>query len=106
MNSRMRSVLRALEAVLRGDLRARDLFRHGASIASSRVTRALRERCGTVSTILDVGANVGQFALAATTRFPNAVIHSFEPVPDVADRLRRNVEGARAITAHGAALGA
>ena len=106
MKSQMRSVLRALDAVLRGDMRARDLFGHGASIASSRVTRALRERCGPVATILDVGANIGQFALAARTRFPDAVIHSFEPVPDVAETLRRNVEGARAITVHGAALGA
>jgi len=106
MKSQVRSVLRALDAVLRGDLRARDLFGHGASIASSRVARELRERCGPVATILDVGANVGQFALAATARFPDAVIHSFEPVPDVADTLRRNVEGARAITVHGAALGA
>jgi FkbM family methyltransferase len=106
MKSQMRSVLRAFDAVLRGDLRARDLVGHGASIASSRVTRALRERCGPVATILDVGANVGQFALAATARFPDAVIHSFEPVQDVADTLRRNVEGAPAITVHGVALGA
>jgi FkbM family methyltransferase len=106
MKSQMRSVLRALDAVLRGDLRARELFGHGASIASSRVTRALRERCGPVATILDVGANVGQFALAATTRFPDAAVHSFEPVPDVADTLRRNVQPVRAITVHCAALGA
>lgn len=106
MKSQLRSILRALDAVLRGDLRARDLFGPGASVASSRVTRALRERCGSIATILDVGANVGQFALAATTRFPDAVIHSFEPVPDVAETLRRNVEGARAITVHSAALGA
>ncbi len=69
------------------------------------MTRALRERCGPVKTILDVGANVGQFALAATARFPDAVIHSFEPVPDVADTLRRNVEGVPAITVHSTALG-
>src|SRR5437867_4670203 len=106
MKLQVRSVLRALDAVLRGDLRVRDLFGQGASLASSRVTRALRERCGPVATILDVGANVGQFALAATAHFPDAVIHSFEPVPDVADTLRRNTEGARAITVHRVALGA
>ena len=106
MKAQVRSALRALDAVLRGDLRARDLFRHGASIASSRVTRALRERCGPVRTFVDVGANVGQFALAATARFPDALIHSFEPVPDVADILHRNVERARAITVHRTALGA
>src|SRR5439155_10543024 len=106
MRARLRSALRALDAVLRGDLRWRDLVTRGASVASSRVTRALRERCGPIATILDVGANVGQFALAATARFPNAVIHSFEPVPDVAATLRRNVKGVRAVTVHGIALGA
>ena len=105
MRARVRSVLRALDAVLRGDLRARDLVSPRASVASSRVTRALRERCGPVATILDVGANVGQFALAATDRFPDALIHSFEPVPDVAATLQRNVKGVPAITVHRVALG-
>lgn len=30
--------------------------------------------------LLDVGANVGEWSLAAAARFPRAVIHSFEPV--------------------------
>jgi FkbM family methyltransferase len=32
-----------------------------------------------VSTILDVGSNVGLFSLAARLRFPNAKIHAYEP---------------------------
>lgn len=32
-----------------------------------------------VRTVLDIGANVGLFALAARNAFPEAVIHSYEP---------------------------
>jgi len=36
----------------------------------------------TFRTIVDVGANVGQFALFALKRFPKATIYSFEPLED------------------------
>jgi FkbM family methyltransferase len=38
--------------------------------------------------VLDVGANVGQFASVARHRWPHARIVSFEPLPDAAQRLR------------------
>ena len=34
--------------------------------------------------ILDVGANVGLFSLAARLNFPQAVIHAYEPNPNLA----------------------
>lgn len=40
-------------------------------------------------TIFDVGANRGQFALAAAWRFPGAKIVSFEPLPAAVGRLRK-----------------
>ncbi len=43
-----------------------------------------------VETILDVGANVGQFALAAARHYPEATIYSFEPLPDVFEELKAN----------------
>lgn len=42
---------------------------------------------GEVRTVLDVGANVGQFALVARKLFPAARILSFEPFPASAERL-------------------
>lgn len=39
-------------------------------------------------TILDVGANTGQFAVSAAKRFPQAAIHSFEPLPECYAKLR------------------
>jgi FkbM family methyltransferase len=44
-------------------------------------------------TVLDVGANTGQFAVASSKLFPGARVHSFEPVPECVDELRENVSG-------------
>lgn len=41
-----------------------------------------------LAAVLDVGANVGQFALVARHVFPAARITSFEPLPGAADKLR------------------
>ncbi len=45
-----------------------------------------------LATILDVGANTGQFALAAHAVHPKAVIHSFEPIPEVFAVLRNRFQ--------------
>lgn len=41
-------------------------------------------------TILDIGANVGSFALWASLRWPGSTIHSFEPHPGTFAYLKRN----------------
>jgi FkbM family methyltransferase len=41
-----------------------------------------------IRTILDVGANVGQFATLAHAVFPSARIFSFEPLPDCFEELK------------------
>lgn len=43
--------------------------------------------------ILDVGANVGQSVTRYRWLFPNAVIHSFEPVPEAFEQLRQSASG-------------
>ncbi len=40
------------------------------------------------ATVLDIGGNVGIFALAARKAFPGAVIHSYEPNPNLEKYLR------------------
>jgi FkbM family methyltransferase len=42
--------------------------------------------------VLDVGANIGVFSLAAAKRFPGAAIYAFEPNPDAYSRLVRNLD--------------
>lgn len=44
-------------------------------------------------TILDIGANVGSFALWALRRWPGSVVHSYEANPDTFELLQRNTRG-------------
>jgi FkbM family methyltransferase len=46
---------------------------------------------GTELTILDIGANVGAFALWANLRWPRSTIHAYEPGPGTFAILERNV---------------
>lgn len=43
---------------------------------------------GSISSVIDVGANVGQFAVVARRCFPAATIVSFEPLPGPRKRLQ------------------
>ncbi|WP_276132856.1 FkbM family methyltransferase [Polluticoccus soli] len=45
------------------------------------------------NTIIDVGANEGQFAMKMRKFFPAATIISFEPIPEVFDKLNANFAG-------------
>lgn len=56
----------------------------------------LRARRGCYRTILDVGANVGAFSLAARIANPDAIIHAYEPNPALEPYLAVNCEAARA----------
>ena len=39
-----------------------------------------------VKTVLDIGANVGRFAITARKLFPDAHIYAFEPLPDCLEK--------------------
>lgn len=56
-------------------------------------------------TVLDVGANVGQFAVAAAKLWPESRIHSFEPVPECAEELKGNASKLRNVSVYPFALG-
>ena len=57
------------------------------------------------NTVVDVGANRGQFALAARHNFPNAQIFSFEPLEEPANMFRQIFALDNAVTLHSAAIG-
>jgi FkbM family methyltransferase len=42
--------------------------------------------------VLDVGANAGIYSLAALAVQPHAVVHAFEPTPEIAARLRATAD--------------
>jgi FkbM family methyltransferase len=54
--------------------------------------------------ILDIGANVGSFALWATARWPGSTVTSYEPHPGTFEFLTRNTEGRTDIKRVNAAL--
>jgi FkbM family methyltransferase len=58
----------------------------------------------TLRTVVDVGANRGQFALFALHTFPAARIVSFEPLEVPAERFRRVFANEPRVTLHHAAL--
>jgi FkbM family methyltransferase len=58
-----------------------------------------------ISSILDVGASVGQFASIARAAFPEAGIVAFEPLPDCFSRLQRRFRGDARFRALQVALG-
>jgi FkbM family methyltransferase len=59
-----------------------------------------------IRTVLDIGANTGQFAALARRAFPEAHIVSFEPIPECYAELRRNFERDSRFSAFNLALGA
>jgi FkbM family methyltransferase len=58
-----------------------------------------------IKTILDVGANQGQFALVVNAVFPEAQVYSFEPVPSCFEALKRNTERIKSFKAFNLGLG-
>lgn len=59
-----------------------------------------------INTIIDIGANRGQFALLARHCFPEAMIYSFEPLPEAAAICKELFSGDRQFALHVVAIGA
>ncbi|MGR6034300.1 MAG: FkbM family methyltransferase [Candidatus Nitrosoglobus sp.] len=56
-------------------------------------------------TVVDIGANRGQFALVARYCFPQAQIIAFEPLTKPVDKFRRVFAGVGQVTLHQVAIG-
>ena len=86
-------------------------------IRSTRLTRALlfhRVLAGAehrtvlardLATVVDIGANRGQFALAVRTWAPRARVISFEPLPGASSVFRKVFAGDDQVTLHETAIG-
>jgi FkbM family methyltransferase len=57
------------------------------------------------SCVIDVGANRGQFAIIARKVFPNAIIHSFEPLEEPAKTFKGIFASDPKVTLHTCAIG-
>ena len=63
--SNISKLIKALE-VIRLDARGKySFFKKGYSLSSIKVVSGVRRFCGDVKTIIDVGANIGQFTIAS-----------------------------------------
>ena len=58
-----------------------------------------------INTVLDIGANVGEFAYLVHELFPKAVIYSFEPLEDCCEKLKKKMQKAYNFRAFNFALG-
>src|SRR3989442_12885032 len=75
------------------------------SLSSFKINAALAKYQTTFHTIFDIGANEGQFTLAAAHRFPTAHIYAFEPVPDTFQKLTDNVKAQKQVQLYNCAAG-
>ena len=75
------------------------------SATSFRLTSELRRDGWDFRTVVDGGANIGQFARASLNAWPSAKVYSFEPLPDVFQILQANLSAEQRFTGTNAALG-
>lgn len=73
--------------------KARELKRKGIRFDHFRELNRSWLAASNIRTVLDVGANEGQFAKLARAVFPLAKIYSFEPLPDCFEKLQHALPG-------------
>lgn len=75
-------------------------------IADLELTKMLWLKSMDIKTIIDIGANTGQFATYIREVFPNAMLYSFEPLLDCYRNLISNFKDSNTFKAFNVALGA
>jgi FkbM family methyltransferase len=75
------------------------------SVTSFNMVSRLAKQSVFPRTVLDVGANIGQFAVASAKLFPGVQVYSIEPVPSSVAKLRKNVSGLENVIVYPLALG-
>ncbi|MDZ7957617.1 MAG: FkbM family methyltransferase [Aulosira sp. DedQUE10] len=58
-----------------------------------------------IATVIDIGANIGQFAISINAVLPKAQIYSFEPIPDCFNQLKASMVGIKNFTAFNLGIG-
>lgn len=75
------------------------------SITSYQMVSCLAKQSILPKTVIDVGANVGQFTIAASKIFDDIRVHSFEPIPSCFKELQKNVSNLGNVAVYPFALG-
>jgi len=111
LNKSIRYTIRTLNALSEGDL----------SIENIRIRNRLRKMSinynryklfdkkwlldSNINTVIDIGANIGEFTFIFSELFPNAYIYAFEPLPDCFNQLEKRTKNMRNIKIFNFALG-
>lgn len=82
----------------------RYLLSPAGSITSLELVLSVKSHCDIFKTIIDVGANIGQFALASSYIYPEAKIYSFEALPSLNSTLSKNLKQLRRCKIYNLAL--
>lgn len=99
-------IVEAFRVILQSKKSVLSFLEKGSSIASTKVFINLVKYINKDKiTIIDVGANQGQFALTAKKYFPTAIIHSFEPLPEIFIKLSNNCLKLQDVHVYNHALG-
>jgi FkbM family methyltransferase len=69
----------------------RQFYFFGTYFLERRTLQCWQHEAKHAEVIFDVGANAGIFSLAAAAVQPRAIVHAFEPTPEIAARLRETV---------------
>lgn len=83
----------------------KNIFKPGASIASEKILLSVKNYAPVLNTIIDVGANAGQFAIAASKIYSGVSIYSFEALPSLLSSLENNTKKISNIKIFNHALG-
>lgn len=83
----------------------KDIFKPGASLASEKILLSVKNYVPALNTIIDVGANSGQFAIAASKIYSSVNIYSFEALPSLLSTLENNTKQIKNIKIFNYALG-
>ena len=69
----------------------RQYYFFGSYFLEDHILDAWSEAARDAHVVFDVGANGGIYSLAAIAARPTAVVHAFEPTPEIAERLRQTI---------------
>ena len=75
------------------------------SITSFKLLEKIKRKYKTFKTIIDCGANIGQFSRAAVENYPLAKVYVFEPLLEVSDNFKRNLLPNKNVTVCAKAVG-
>jgi FkbM family methyltransferase len=70
----------------------RQLYFFGTYFVEEEILKCWMADAREAKVVFDVGANFGIYSLAALASQPNAIVHAFEPTPEIANNLRQTVE--------------